>query len=116
MEECEICGRNIEDEQYEEYRRCQECHSTYTDCADCGKHLEYYLVFNNCYEYDLCSNCYTDQRCKRYIEDEIMCTKCSGCYVCCGKVCGKLKKDEIIKLIARINLPDEIIRLFIKFL
>jgi hypothetical protein len=116
MEDCEICGINIRDEHYEEYGRCQECYDTYTDCVQCGEHLEYYLIFNNCFDYDYCSSCFTDQRCDKYIKDKITCAKCSCCYECCDKICGKLKKDEVIKLSMLINLPDDVIYLIIKFL
>ncbi len=116
MEDCEICGRNIGNEHYEEYGRCQECYNNYTYCINCGEHLKYYLVYNNCLDYKFCSLCFTNQQCNRYTQCEITCAKCSCCYECCDKICGKLKKDEIIRLIMYINLPDDIIGLIIEFL
>ena len=118
MEDCEICGRTIRDELYEKYGLCGECYNTYTDCVECGEHLEDEddSIFNNCIGYDYCSCCFTSQRCDIYDEDLIKCSECSCCYECCDKICGKLKKDEIIKLIMHINLPDDIIGLIIKFL
>ncbi len=116
MGDCEICGINIEDEHYEQYGRCQNCYNNYTDCSECGKHLEYYMVFNNCFEYDFCNSCFTNQMCKIYKHHGIICTKCCGCYECCDKICGKLKKDEIIRLVMYINLPNDLIKLILFYL
>ncbi len=115
MEYCEVCGRNIGDEHYEQYGKCQDCYNEYTSCVTCGLCVENYLGKLNCLEYFYCTDCFGDQKCKKCDE---LCKICSGCYECCSKICGKLKRDKIIiiGIMFKIALPDDIIRYLINYL
>ena len=107
MGDCEICGKNIDDTYYEQYQKCEDCYNEYIDCDLCGNYVENHLVFIDCSSHFLCEDCYIEQKCKK-VE---LCETCYMCYECCTKTCGKMKE-----LIFKINLPDDVIQIIIKFL